>query len=129
MAGKNTCNLDEKGRVLIPQSMRDVLNLKPGEKMVLELDTKGKAIVISPAHEKKLLKLDILLSDSPGALAHAAVALARLGIDFVSTQSHSSVRGEEAVWEVACNPGKISAQEIRVALAKSGAKLISAEWE
>ncbi|MEM2137598.1 MAG: AbrB/MazE/SpoVT family DNA-binding domain-containing protein, partial [Candidatus Anstonellaceae archaeon] len=62
MAGKNISSVDEKGRVLIPQSLRDAANLKPGEKVVLKFDGKMRAIVVEPAYEKKLLKLQILLS-------------------------------------------------------------------
>lgn len=129
VAGKSVSSVDEKGRVLIPQSLRDAANLKSGEKVVLEFDSRLKAIVIEPAHEKKLLKLDILLADSPGSLASAASVLAGLGVDLVSTQSHSSQRGEEAVWVVECNPGKANAAQIKSALARYGAKLLSSKWE
>ncbi len=129
MAGKATSSIDKKGRVLIPQSMRDALNLKTGEKVIVSADSKNHAILIEPAHEKRLLRLEIALSDSPGSLASAASSLARLGVDLVSTQSHSSRRGESAVWEVQCNPGSSSSSEIRSALAKSGARLLSSKWE
>jgi len=129
MPGKATSSVDEKGRVLIPQSLRDAANLKAGEKVVLEFDGKRKAVVIEPAYEKKLLKLEILLADSPGSLASAAAVLAKLGVDLISTQSHSSQRGTAAVWEVECNPGRANAGAIKAALAKNGAKLLSAKWE
>ena len=127
MAGKSTSSVDGKGRVLIPQSLRDALNMKEGEKLVLSLE--GGALRIEPAHEKKLLRLRILLSDSPGSLAHAASALAKLGVDLVSTQSHSSRRGEAAEWVIECNPGGRSTGEIKAALGKVGAKLLEAKWE
>ncbi len=129
MAGKSVSSVDEKGRVLIPQSLRDAANLKSGEKVVLEFDSKRKAVVIEPAHEKKLLRLEILLADSPGSLASAASVLAKLGVDLVSTQSHSSQRGKAAEWVVECNPGKASGAQIRGELAKKGAKLLSAKWD
>lgn len=127
MSGKTTSSVDGKGRVLIPQSLRDALNMKEGEKLVLSLE--GGALRIEPAHEKKLLRLRILLSDSPGSLAHAASALAKIGIDLVSTQSHSSRRGEAAEWTVECNPGGKGTGEIKAALGKVGAKLLEAKWE
>jgi AbrB family looped-hinge helix DNA binding protein len=129
MPGKNISSVDEKGRVLIPQSLRDAAHLNSGEKVVLEYDGKRKAVVIEPAYEKKLLRLEILLADSPGSLASAAAVLAKLGVDLVSTQSHSSQRGEAAVWEVECNPGKADTAKIRKALGRHGAKLLSAKWE
>lgn len=126
MAGKATSSVDGKGRVLIPQSLRDALNMGEGEKVLLSLE--GGALRIEPSHEKKLLRLRILLSDSPGALAHAASALSKLGVDLVSTQSHSSRRGEAAEWMVECNPGGKTASEIKAALGKVGAKLLEAAW-
>ena len=129
MAGKNVSSVDEKGRVLIPQSIRDALNLKAGEKVVLEMDSAGKSVKIEPAYEKKLLKLHILLSDQPGALATAASALARIQVDLVSTQSHSSNRGEAAEWVVQCNPGKAGIEGIKSALGKAGAKVKESYWE
>ena len=129
MAGKGTSSIDGKGRILIPQSMRDALGLKTGEKVIVSSDAKNHAILIEPAHEKRLLRLEISLSDSPGSLASAAAALAKLGVDLVSTQSHSSRRGESAVWVVQCNPGKTASSGIRASLAKAGARLLSSRWE
>ncbi len=120
--------IDGKGRVLIPQSIRDAANLKQDERVVVDFDSKRQEITIQPAHEKRLLRLGIALSDKPGSLASAASVLSKLGVDLVSTQSHSSHRGEAAVWEVECNPGKRSASEIKSALSKAGANLIFAKW-
>jgi len=128
MPGKTISSVDERGRILIPQSIRDALNLKSGEKVILELE-KNHAVRIEPAREKALLHLSILLADSPGSLANAAVALAKTGVDLVSTQSHSSRRGEAAVWEVECNPGKATMEQIKSALGKANAKVLSSEWE
>lgn len=121
--------VDGKGRVLIPQAIRDALHIKAGEKVMVLLDEMEKFIIIEPTHEKKLLVLNIALSDSPGSLAHAAHALSELGVDLVSTHSHSSQRGEKAIWEVECNPGKASVAHIKSALAKKGGRLVSAKWE
>ena len=96
---------------------------------MLELDSSSKSLKIEPAHEKKLFRLRILLADSPGSLAHAASALAKLGVDLVSTQSHSSRRGEAAEWIVECNPGGKGTGEIKAALGKAGARLLEAKWE
>ncbi len=129
MSGRSISSVDEKGRVLVPQSIRDALNLRSGEKVVLELDSASKSVKIEPVHEKRLLHIAIHLADSPGSLAHAALALANLGVDLVNTRSHSSRRGEAAIWDVECNPGRTSLLEIRAALAKTGAKLLSSQWE
>lgn len=129
VAGRSTSSIDSKGRVLIPQSIRDAANLKADEKVVVEFDSSSRAVIIFPAHEKKLLKLQIALGDSPGALASAAAVLAKLGVDLVSTQSRSSKRGEAAVWEVECNASGRTVAEIRAALSKVGAKVVFSKQE
>ncbi|MFA5108762.1 MAG: AbrB/MazE/SpoVT family DNA-binding domain-containing protein [Candidatus Micrarchaeia archaeon] len=118
-----TSSLDEKGRVVIPQSIRDNLNIKPGE--ILIVSSLNNSIIIEPAHEKKLLHLEIGLSDEPGSLAKAAFALAKINVDLVSTSSRSSRRGEIAIWSVECNAGKISVSQIKSALSSVGAKILS----
>lgn len=128
MAAKNSSNLDEKGRVLIPQGIREKLNLKNGEKVLIEYDAALKAITIEPAYEKRLLHLTITLSDKPGALAHAATALSKIGVDLVTTQSHSSRRGEAALWHVECNPHDATLPQMKASLAAAGAALTGAKW-
>ena len=126
---KVAAKLDSKGRVVIPQSMRDGIGIKDGDRLLISQDAESGEIVIAPSFENKLFRLEIILSDKPGALSHAAVALAGLGVDLVRTQSRSSKRGDEAVWIVECNPGKNRAGGIAAALSKAGAKLKSAKWE
>lgn len=129
MVGKGTSSMDAKGRVLIPGSLRDLAGLKEGERLLLEYDEGRKAVLIEPAHERRLLCLRIELGDSPGSLAAAASALAKIGVDLVSTQSHSSRRGEAAVWEVKCNPNGKGVGAIKAALSKVKAGLAVAKWE
>src|SRR3989338_6184968 len=104
MVNKSVSSLDGKGRVLIPQSLRDAAGLSAGDKVAVALGEAGASVNVSSFREKKLLSLEILLSDAPGSLASAAVALAKMGVDLVSTSSHSSKRGEAAIWKVECNP-------------------------
>lgn len=128
MSSSALSSLDEKGRVLIPLSLREQVGLASGEKVLISVNSTSKALSIEPAHEKRLLSLRIELADKPGALAKAALALYDLGIDLVSTHSRSSKRGEAAQWQVECNPKGVSASDIKAALAKAGAKLASSQW-
>ncbi|VVC01603.1 Uncharacterised protein [uncultured archaeon] len=127
--GNSTTSLDEKGRVLIPQAIREAAAMFTGYRLLAHFDPQSKAVIIEPAHEKKLLFLEILLADKPGSLAAAASALSGIGVDLVSTRSHSSKRGEAAVWEVECNPQKATLSSIKSALSKAGASLSSSKWE
>jgi AbrB family looped-hinge helix DNA binding protein len=120
--------LDEKGRVLIPKPLREALDLHPGDKAIVELDEKGEYVRILPSRERKLLHLTIDLGDQPGALAKAAAALSSLGVDLVSTRSHSARRGQSAVWEVQCNPQGAAMGRIKAVLEKAGARLAASKW-
>ncbi|MCX8196725.1 MAG: ACT domain-containing protein [Candidatus Micrarchaeota archaeon] len=124
-----TSRVDSKGRVLIPQHMRQIAGILPNDKIILSLGKDANEITLRPAHEKKLLRLVIEISDRPGALAAAAAALAELKVDLVSSYSHSSKRGEVANWVVQCNPGNQSIQKIKARLAAAKARLLSASWD
>jgi len=128
MSSSAVSSLDEKGRVLIPLSLREQVGLTSGEKVLISADGASKTLSIEPAHEKKLLSLSIELSDQPGALAKAAISLYEIGVDLVSTHSRSSVRGEAATWQVDCNPRGCSIADIKASLGKANAKLASSQW-
>ena len=129
MSGKNVSSIDEKGRVLIPQTLREQVGLTSGEKVLVSADPSSKTIFIEPAHEHNLLSLTIELADQPGSLASAAAALSLLGVDLVSTHSRSSQRGERAVWVVECNPRGATMAQIKAALAKCGASITGSKRE
>ncbi|MEM4347991.1 MAG: hypothetical protein QXN37_00250 [Candidatus Anstonellaceae archaeon] len=127
MALREICKLDSKGRVLIPQHLREAAGIMADDRLIVGLDEKTWKITIEPAREKKILRLTIALSDKPGALASAALTLANLGVDLVSSHSHSTRRGEAALWIVECNPSANSVKMIKSELEKCNAKLISAK--
>ncbi|VVB56954.1 Uncharacterised protein [uncultured archaeon] len=129
MSDSIVSSLDEKGRVLIPLSLRERVGLASGEKVLVSADPASKTLIIEPSHEKELLSLTIELGDQPGALAKAALALYDLGVDLVSTHSRSARRGEVALWEVECNPRDASIAQIKAALLKCGAKLAASQWQ
>ncbi len=122
-------SIDEKGRVLIPLSVRQALGLTIGERVLVSADERSRILLIEPAREKRLLTLRIELADKPGALAKAALSLYGLGVDLVSSRSRSSKRGEAALWEVECNPQGAGIAQIKAALAKCGARLAGSEWQ
>jgi len=88
--------LDSKGRILIPNSFRDILGIKSGEHIVLELDPENNRLILIPI-EKEKFKLELILDDKSGALAAAASIISKNQVDLVHTESRSSKRGKEAV--------------------------------
>jgi AbrB family looped-hinge helix DNA binding protein len=91
--------VDSKGRVIIPNYFREALGIKFGENIVAHLDKANERVLLFPL-EKKSMKLMIRFNDVPGALARAAVILARGKVDLIYTSSRSLKRGREAEWEV-----------------------------
>ncbi|MCE4620736.1 MAG: ACT domain-containing protein [Desulfurococcales archaeon] len=88
--------VDSKGRVTIPQTMREALDIEPGMVVVLIADLDKREITVSPvsASLKDVYELEVELLDKPGALAKLTQKLAELGIDIIATRCASIARGE-----------------------------------
>ncbi len=121
MAKLERTKLDEKGRLLVPQAFREMLRLKEGEEVQLLLDEQNERIIVSPSLEKGRLLVEIGLSDDPGSLAKAADVLADFGVDLISTESRSMLRGKQAEWHVLCNASSVKdLQALKKALQAKG---------
>jgi len=94
--------LDTRGRLVIPNEFREILNLKEGA--------------------KDLVKMEIEFGDTPGCLAKIAEKIANLKIDLVMTESKSSQRGKKARWSIIGDISKCSysVNEINQMLLQSG---------
>ena len=94
--------LDTRGRLVIPNEFREILNLKEGDEVLLSLDPKTDTITISPIYgtPKDLVKMEIEFGDTPGCLAKIAKKIADLKIDLIMTESKSSQRGKRARWDI-----------------------------
>ncbi|MFH1786271.1 MAG: AbrB/MazE/SpoVT family DNA-binding domain-containing protein [archaeon] len=116
--------LDTRGRLVIPNSIREELDLKEGDRVMVGLSEDGESIVVHPVAEagKKLVKLVIEFSDKPGALSKAATYLFNEGVDLVRTQSKSTRRTKTARWEVVADVSKCKhpLAEIRKGLVSKG---------
>ena len=88
--------VDSKGRITIPQTMREALDVEPGMIVVLIADLDRREITISPVpiSLKNVYELDVELLDKPGALAQLTRKLAELNIDIIATRCASIARGE-----------------------------------
>ncbi len=126
MTTKNA-KVDSKGRVSIPNSFRDSLGIKFGENIVAQLDKKNERILLFPI-EKKSMKLMIKFNDVPGALASAAVVLAKEKVDLIYTSSRSMKRGKEAEWETIADFSKVNLVNLKKKL-KSEKSIKSFKFE
>ena len=92
--------VDSKGRVTIPQAIRQAIGIEPGMVMLLIGDLDRKELFISPLiseSAENIYYIELNLKDKPGALAQAASALAELGIDIIASKCTSIIRGEEGM--------------------------------
>ncbi len=92
--------VDSKGRITIPQAIRNALGIEKGMVLMVIGDTEKSEIYITPlakSEGEKIHYLEITLKDRPGALAQVTQALASHGVDIVANRCVSVVRGEEGV--------------------------------
>ncbi len=116
--------LDTRGRLVIPNEFREILNLKEGDEVLISLDSKTYTLMISPTYgePKNLVRIEIEFSDAPGCLAKIAEKIAKMKIDLVMTESKSSQRGKKARWDIIADILKCSnsLNEIKQLLLQSG---------
>ncbi len=89
--------VDSKGRITIPQTMRESLGIEPGMLVALLADGDKKEIVINPilSENAKVLELNVDMIDKPGSLAKVIDKLAEYKIDIISNRCTSITRREE----------------------------------
>lgn len=88
--------VDSKGRVTIPQAVRESLGITPGMTLALIADIDRREILISPISGKSAKVYEILveMEDKPGALAKVTNALAQNGVDIIASRCASLLRGQ-----------------------------------
>jgi AbrB family looped-hinge helix DNA binding protein len=94
--------IDSRGRVTMPSSIREAIRLSEGMYVMLiaNLDKKEVRILPFADPEAQLVEFRITFADVPGALAKAAAALAKEGVDLLTSESRTLRRGESAEWLV-----------------------------
>lgn len=90
--------VDPKGRLTIPQSIREALGIEPGMHIVMIADLDKREIELTPVttSPETLYEIELRLLDKPGAFASVAEVLAKVNIDQLITRCTTIVRGEEA---------------------------------
>jgi len=90
--------VDSKGRITIPQAIREALDIEPGMFVILIADLNRREITVAPIFTSSdyLYELEVELQDRPGALAKLTEALAAMGVDIVAARCASVARYETA---------------------------------
>ena len=116
--------LDTRGRVVIPNEYREILDLKEGDEVLLGLDRKTDTLTINPIYgdSRNLVNIGLEFGDTPGCLARIAQRIAELNIDMIMTESKSSQRGKKARWDIIADisKSKKSINEIKQLLLQTG---------
>ena len=93
--------IDNRGRIVIPLSIRKVLGLRENSQLMLIADSETKEMKISPVGIKgDSLKFRILMKDEAGALAKIATTFGNHGISLVYGESLTIEKDKTAMWTV-----------------------------
>lgn len=105
--------VDSKGRITIPQTMRETIGVEPGMLMAVIADTDKKEIIVSPIYGKGTIiyEVEVSLIDRPGAIAEVAEALARNNVDIIAQRCTTIMRGQEGSCTMIIDMSKSSLTE------------------
>ncbi|MCG2873534.1 MAG: ACT domain-containing protein [Acidilobus sp.] len=89
--------VDSKGRITIPQTIRESLGIEAGMLVAMLADTEKKEIIVSPimAENAKVVQIEVTMQDRPGALARVTSKLSELKVDIIANRCTSITRREE----------------------------------
>jgi len=89
--------VDSKGRITIPQTIRESLGIEAGMLVAMLADTEKKEIIVSPimAENAKVVQIEVTMQDRPGALAKVTSKLSELKVDIIANRCTSITRREE----------------------------------
>ena len=113
--------VDSKGRITIPQPVREALDIDVGMLLVLIADLEKREIVVTPiSRAENVYQIDVELLDKPGALAKLTNKLAELGADIVASRCASISRGETGECTLIVDLGRagIAVEKLREELEK-----------
>ena len=94
-------SMDNRGRILIPQSLRNIVGISTDLKLMVVADSELKEIRITAiglAEAEKLLKLKIIMEDIVGALGKIASTLGDLGISIVYSEGAILEKDKTAIY-------------------------------
>ncbi|MEB3845089.1 MAG: AbrB/MazE/SpoVT family DNA-binding domain-containing protein [Desulfurococcales archaeon] len=90
--------VDSKGRITIPQPLREALGIDTGMYVVLLADVERGEILVSPVASRShnIYEFEIEFKDEPGALAKILNVFAKHNADIIASKCASIMRGETA---------------------------------
>ena len=115
--------LDDRGRIVIPQIIRESLGLTTDSQVMMVADSETKEIKITPVgldENRKPIKLQITMEDAPGALAKIAGAFGELGISLMYGESVVLEKDKKAIWTVISPTPNIPLDELEKKLKEEG---------
>lgn len=93
--------IDDRGRILIPQAVRDIMGLRPRSETLGTYDSEKNVFTLIPIRQGgNFVRIVFKISDQPGSLAKVANSLASSHINLVATSSTTLIPGKLAEWEV-----------------------------
>jgi bifunctional DNA-binding transcriptional regulator/antitoxin component of YhaV-PrlF toxin-antitoxin module len=118
--------MDNRGRILLPQSLRKILGISPESKLIATADSELKEMKISPialGEAQRLLKLKITMEDVPGALGKIAATLGDLGISIIYSEGAVLEKAKTATYTAIVQNIDFSFDELKNALITKGSAI------
>ncbi len=119
-------SMDNRGRILIPQSLRNIVGISTDLKLMVVADSELKEIRITAiglAEAEKLLKLKIIMEDIVGALGKIASTLGDLGISIVYSEGAILEKDKMAIYTAIIKNPDYNLEELKKILIKKGSAL------
>lgn len=97
---EETVRIDDRGRIVIPGSVRKVLRLAPGAELLMQCDDELNQIILAPFFGKDTqpIKIRVLMSDVQGAMAKIATVVGNMGINLLQNEARIVTKGSTAEW-------------------------------
>ncbi|GAB4329989.1 MAG: hypothetical protein Kow0069_37630 [Promethearchaeota archaeon] len=112
--------IDNRGRVVIPKSMRKLLNLDDNSRLMAIADPVAQEIRLVPfLSDEETILLRIVMKDVPGSLAKIAKIFADMNLNLLYGESKIIKRGEAAEWTV-LSPLPESLEDLKERILKDG---------
>ena len=116
--------IDNRGRIVIPQLIRKSLGLTTNSQLMLVADSESKEIKITPiglGDEKKIIKLRITMKDIPGALAKLASTFADSDLSMMYSEAVIIEKDRSAIWNVIVESPDFGLEKLKQNLFDKGA--------